>query len=102
MWHEADAKRGSDEISSCIYNYLMNLVPNIEHLILHSDSCGGQNKNKMIEAMFSTVLFNHATLKTIDHELLEPGHTHMECDSDHAVIERAKKASSSEIHHPSD
>ncbi|KAL4711074.1 hypothetical protein ACJJTC_009445 [Scirpophaga incertulas] len=30
------------------------------------------------------------------------GHTHMDCDVDHAAIERAKKKTSMDIHHPRD
>ena len=33
---------------------------------------------------------------------MEPGHSHMECDTDHSVIERAKKKYHTEIHHPED
>lgn len=34
-----------------------------------------------------------STLQIIDQQFLLPGHTHLECDVDHAKIERAKKFS---------
>lgn len=36
------------------------------------------------------------------HKFLIPGHTHLECDVDHAVIERAKKRCKFAINHPRD
>lgn len=41
-------------------------------------------------------------LLTIEHKFLIPGHTHMEADSDHALIERKKKKSSMDFHLPRD
>ena len=31
-----------------------------------------------------------------------PGHTHMECDGDHAIIEKKKQKTEAPIHHPRD
>ncbi|KAK3933196.1 Vacuolar membrane-associated protein IML1 [Frankliniella fusca] len=41
------------------------------------------------------------TVKKIDQKFLVPGHTHLECDSDHALIEEKKKQAQ-EIHVPRD
>ncbi|KAL7301375.1 hypothetical protein TKK_0005821 [Trichogramma kaykai] len=38
----------------------------------------------------------------IANRVLEPGHTQMECDSDHALIERAKKKYEVKIEHPNE
>lgn len=60
---------------------------------LYSDSCAGQNKNSHIVSMFFTLLYKKKkTLKEINHKFLEPGHTHMECDCDHSLIEKQKKS----------
>jgi hypothetical protein len=40
--------------------------------------------------MCLVALQNSETLQTIDHKFLVPGHTHMECDADHSIIERKK------------
>lgn len=60
-------------------------------IAFYSDTCGGQNKNMMVMSIFQWAIHQHATLKTNDHKFLVPGHTHLECDIDHSVIERAKK-----------
>ena len=44
-WPETIAKRGSDEVISCLHAYLSELPPEITSLLLYSDGCGGQNKN---------------------------------------------------------
>lgn len=41
--------------------------------------------------MFMYVLSKKDNLQVVDQKFLLPGHTHLECDSDHARIERAKK-----------
>lgn len=52
--------------------------------------------------MFITFVQNNPHIDFIDHKFLEPGHTHMECDSDHALIERKKKKSNIDIQIPRD
>ena len=52
--------------------------------------------------MFLLFLENNPHIKSIDHKFLTPGHTHMECDVDHAAIERKKKKTGMKIHIPRD
>ena len=58
MWHEALAKRGGNEIASCIYQHLLSEPPNVNHVIFYSDGCVGQNKNSFMSAMFMVINFN--------------------------------------------
>lgn len=104
MWHEALAKRGGNEIASCVFSHLRNLTPSTKHVIFYSDCCPGQNKNTFIASMFTTFmqLETNVNVNVIDHKFLVPGHTHMECDSDHALIEKKKKSTMVAIHHPRD
>ena len=102
MWDEVTGKRGGNEISSCLYKHLRNMDSNVKHVTCYSDCCPGQNKNKIVAAMFSGFICNHPSIEILDHKFLEPGHTHMECDSDHAVIEKAKKKYGVQIQHPDD
>ena len=103
LWHECVAGRGANDVGSCIYHYLVNqLDPKVKHLTMYSDSCGGQNRNSYIAVMCMTALQNSPNLETIDHKFLIPGHTHMESDVDHSVIEKKKKKYNGEIHHPHD
>ena len=41
--------------------------------------------------MFMVALQKLPHIQVIDHKFLVPGHTYMECDSDHSVIESLKK-----------
>lgn len=105
VWHEATAKRGGNEIASCLFKHLKSIQNDgaIKHIIFYSDSCPGQNRNSYISTMFMTFLYTmNNQVKTIDHKYLIPGHTHMECDVDHSVIERKKKKTQTKIHHPRD
>lgn len=91
LWSEVDGKRGSSEVATCLYLQLVSLPINIEHVILYSDACGGQNRNQIIATCLLNAVSSVAQLKMIDHKFLESGHTHMECDSMHSAVEFAKK-----------
>lgn len=44
-WHEGLGGRGSNELGSCVLNYLRRLGPNA-NVIFYSDNCPGQQKNR--------------------------------------------------------
>ena len=90
MWHEATAKRGAQEVGSCILKYVLRLPSTVEHLIAYTDTCGGQNRNEKIAKMFMYIVQN-THIQQIDHKFFESGHSFNECDADFAVIEKAKK-----------
>jgi len=100
MWSEVDGGRGANQIASCVAKHLYTIELPTKHVTLYSDTCGGQNKNSHMVAMFMSVIRYHNILEIIDHKFLLAGHTHMECDSDHALIE--KKTSKTIIYHPHD
>lgn len=102
MWHEAVGGRGANQVASCLYKHLFDLPMDVIHVILYSDTCGGQDKNTHVVAMLFTLLQNNQHLETIDHKFLVAGHTHMECDTDHSLIERTRKKYGSPINHPHD
>ena len=52
--------------------------------------------------MYNVVLQRKQNLKEINHKYLIPGHTHLECDSDHAIIERARKRHDGAVAVPQD
>ncbi|KAL7395067.1 hypothetical protein ABVT39_009475 [Epinephelus coioides] len=91
MWHEGEGGRGSSEISTCVYNYLCSLSPEVNHIIMYSDTCGGQNRNVGFRAMCLRAV-QDLPLLIIDHKFLESGHSQKECDSIHAAIETARKS----------
>ncbi|KAE9543698.1 hypothetical protein AGLY_002094 [Aphis glycines] len=102
IWYESIAKRGANEISSCLYHYLNNLPKEVSHIVMYSDCCLGQNKNGIIMSMCLYFLEIQNTIKTIDHKFMVPGHSRMECDSDHARIEKTRKKYPTPINHPYD
>lgn len=102
IWYETLAKRGANDIGSCVYNYLSNLPKNITHVTMYSDCCPGQNKNSILMAMCLFFLDQQETVQIIDHKFMVSGHSRMECDSDHAKIEKARKTFPSSINHPYD
>ncbi len=55
LWLESEAGRGSNEITSCLRNFLHSIRNRARkygyrHLHIFSDSCGGQNKNQAMIA----------------------------------------------------
>lgn len=90
LWDETQGNRGANEISTCIFMYIMN-HPTITGVRMMSDGCGGQQKNSIFASMCHFAIANHPTLKTIDHKFFETGHTEMECDSIHSKIEKKSK-----------
>lgn len=94
LWDETKGGRGGNEIASCVLKWALQLKetePNIEELSIWSDNCAGQNRNFMIVTLYMWLLKKMTNLKIINHKFLLRGHTHMEVDSDHSIIERAKK-----------
>lgn len=88
VWHEAEAKRGSIEVASCINHYIKNFVGNdILKLVVFSDNCAGQNKN--INLVLSYLRQVHTgRFSSIHHYYLETGHSYLPCDRDFGVLEK--------------
>lgn len=72
-----------------MFKYLSSLS-DTEHVVLYSDTCGGQNRNAGFSAMCLHAV-KKLSISVIDHKFMEPGHSQMECDSVHATIETARK-----------
>jgi hypothetical protein len=101
MWHEALASRGENEIASCLYRHLKGLPQIVKEATFYSDTCGGQNKNSHVAAMFIKFQSENTNLM-INHKFLISGHTHLECDVDHPMIEKQKKKMKIPVYHPHD
>lgn len=53
MWDECEAKRGSNEIETCLLKFLkMMKEKGFKKFCFYSDNCGGQNRNRYIYAMW--------------------------------------------------
>ena len=93
VWNEAMASRGACEISSCLLSYLQELSERgKKKVIMYSDNCTGQNKNRYIITMLWYALQKFG-MQSITHKFLEKGHTFSEGDSMHSAVEGASKYS---------
>ena len=92
-WVEVEGGRGSNEIDTCLLQWINALPPTVTEISLYSDTCGGQNRNQNIATIFMHAIETSTTLKCITHNFLESGHSHMECDSMHAAIENENSSS---------
>lgn len=95
LWDETKAGRGGQEIASCLRKFVLDISSkDIKTLNFYSDSCSGQNRNIYVATMFCRILKelpDTNSIFEINHYFMEPGHTHMEADTIHASIEKAKK-----------
>lgn len=84
-WNETEADLVASVFTTIIIHHLETYCTDNKPIVLWSDGCPYQNRN--------VVLFNalsHYSTKQpiiITQKFLEPGHTQMECDSVHSVIE---------------
>lgn len=83
-WLEHEAGRGVVEITSALSDFLKktNFDPDVKHLRLFSDGCGGQNKNShMIHALMLWLLNNAPkTIEKITMTFPVRGHSFMPAD----------------------
>ena len=87
MWDESVAGRGGNEIPSCVLKVLNKGITNKKNLIVWSDNCGAQNKNRIIVFLF-LFLVAHGMFQNIEQKFLVSGHSFLPCDSDFALIEK--------------
>lgn len=101
-WTEAEANRGANDIATAVILFLemLDVQGLYEHIILYSDTCGGQNRNRHLITAIVSFLDRSHHIKKISQKFFESGHSHMECDSMHSCIE--DRFSSREIELPSD
>lgn len=90
MWPENIAKRGANEVASCLLDFIqLKVADGAQNFRFWSDNCTGQNRNRVVYS-----LYMHACKKfniDITHRFLESGHTQQEADSVHALVERSSK-----------
>lgn len=79
-------------MESCLRNYILQkITPAVKHLILWSDSCGGQNHSISLVLMLVHILQNHETLQSITIRYLLSGHSFLPNDSEFGDVEQALK-----------
>lgn len=88
VWNESDGQQSSNEFASCILDFLEN-SKNFEKVILISDGCAYQNKNRILCSALSN--FSIKNKIEVEQIILEKGHTMMEVDSVHSTLEHCFK-----------
>lgn len=90
-WTEDLAGKGSNEIASSLF-YFVQLSKNttlqdVDHLVVWSDSCAGQNKNFNMISLYQYMILK-GDFKIIDHKFPEVGHSYLDSDRDFGRIEK--------------
>lgn len=97
VWHETNGGVTCNEFTSCIVDFISNQNKCYDHVVLISDGCAHQNRNKTLSSALSDIAVTQNI--TIEQLYLEKGHTMMEADSVHATLEKYFKPP---INSPSD
>lgn len=92
VWNESEGALNADEFAS-IWMYFLEreVLSRAENsaesrIVIYSDGCGYQNRNvTMANALLNVAIQNNVT---IEQKYLEVGHTQMEVDAMHSLIER--------------
>lgn len=102
VWSEGLCGRSGNDIASAVMRILESILQdfsNTEHIILWSDSCVPQNKNKILSSALLRVMYERHNIKTIIQKFSEPGHSQIqEIDAVHSTIDRFLKLK--QIHSP--
>lgn len=92
VWDETKAARGSQEISSCLLKHFDTCCRGKKHIIIYSDTCGGQNRNINVAlSMMKYVQSSENSVEVIEQKFLVPGHSFLPNDRDFGAIEVAAK-----------
>ena len=65
-----------NDIASCVIKYLQEVYsnrPDYRHLILHSDTCGGQNRNRIISTAITLFLSAATNIHTVEQNFSKVG-----------------------------
>lgn len=98
-WNETEGDLSASTFATFLLHYIRERCSDPKlPIVIYSDGCCYQNRNvALANALFQYSLENSVI---IEQKYLEKGHTQMECDSVHALIE--KKLKNRFIHLPSD
>ena len=89
-WPEVMAKRGSDEVISCLHDFISKVPAAVNTLFLFSDGCPGQNKNSNVMSYLFTLVSTGRFLK-ITHFFPVRGHSFLPNDRDFGRTEIRKR-----------
>jgi len=97
LWNETIAHRGANEVASCLMKFVEKMASQgKKRFSLYSDSPSGQNRNRMVFALWLYLAVKHGV--SLTHRFFESGHSFSEVDSIHGNIETESR--DKEIFHP--
>ena len=89
MYSENFARKGPDEVISCLDHYIRTEQrPTDKKLVIFCDNCYSQNKNKFLVGILDG-LCSKGVFETVTVFYPIPGHSFMPIDRDFAKIEQA-------------
>lgn len=97
-WHEGEGDLEASVFATILIKHLTAVCVENIPIIIYSDGCGYQNRNIIMSN--ALLQFSKHQNVTIEQKFLIKGHTQMECDSTHSMIER--KLRNKDIFLPSD
>ena len=98
LWTENVAKRGSDEVASTLLKNLSKITE-VNDFIISTDNYPGQNKNCLLMAVWLQ-LVKEEKFKSITHNFLISGYTHLPSDRDFTFIEKRHRKYAPQIYSP--
>jgi len=72
VWNESDGNVTANEFTTCIINYIDNLPSEVSEVVLISNGCNDQNRNKTLASVLSSLAL--AKCITIEQLFLTKGH----------------------------
>jgi len=92
MWDESVAGRGGNEVASCLIKWIEhNISDEVQEITIWSDNCPSQNRNILMIMCYFFILRIKPNVTAVNHKFLARGHTHLEADTVHSIIERERK-----------
>jgi len=92
LWPETLSGRSGNDIGSALVVILDRITqdnPGVKDIILWSDSCIPQNRNKVMTTAIKLFLDSHPSVQTITQKYCEPGHSEVqEIDNLHSQLEQ--------------
>ena len=91
VWHEGNGGVTSNEFVSCVIDYIESLPPDVKEVILISDGCSYQNRNKILSSSLRDLSYRRNIV--IEQIILERSHTMMECYCIYSILDQVFKGS---------
>lgn len=92
LWNESEGQLTANEFATILSDFIVSQLPlrnNSNKVIIYSDGCNYQNRCATLANALMHLSKRHQIV--IEQKYLERGHTQMECDSMHSIIERYLK-----------